>query len=192
MVPQRLREYFKQLEHKHSIKTAAGQQAWYAKKAEKLQDDMQREYPSTPEETYSQVQVNPNLSVYTAWDLEMNDIVAIWFAQVVGCEVHLVDYLEGEGEGIEHYADLLNMKAYRYDGHFGPHNLAVRELGTHKSQSDVVKGFGISTIKLLEFWQDPKGYITDLFKQLGSIRSNVQQMRTFKHAAGGVTVRRSY
>jgi len=128
---------------------------------------MQREYPSTPEEAFSQsvegayfatqmqflrknkrltsqVQVNPSLPVYTGWDLGMNDTMAIWFAQVVGREVHLVDYLEGEGEGIEYYADLLNKKGYRYGGHFGPHDLAVRELGTGKSRSDVAKGFGIN------------------------------------------------
>ena len=92
----------------------------------------------------SQVQVNPSLPVYTAWDLGMNDTMAIWFAQEVGREVHLVDYLEGEGEGIEYYADLLNKKGYRYGGHFGPHDLAVRELGTGKSRSDVAKGFGIN------------------------------------------------
>lgn len=55
-----------------------------------------------------------------------------------------MDYLEGEGEGIEYYADLLNKKGYRYGGHFGPHDLAVRELGTGMSRADVAKGFGIN------------------------------------------------
>lgn len=165
-IPQRLREYFEDLEHKHGIPTTPGQQAWYAKKAEKLQDDMQREYPSTPDEAFaqsiegayyatqmrdarkdkritSQVHVNPSLPVYTAWDLGMNDTMCIWFAQVVGREVHLVDYLEGEGEGIEYYADILNKKGYRYGGHFGPHDLAVRELGTGMSRADKAKEFGI-------------------------------------------------
>jgi len=166
VVPPRLLEYFEELEHKHGIPTSAGQQAWYAKKAEVLQDDMQREYPSIPEEAFAQsvegayyasqmrflrkhkritaeVQVNPSLPVYTGWDLGMNDTMAIWFAQIVGREVHLVDYLEGEGEGIEYYADMLNKKGYRYGGHFGPHDLAVRELGTGKSRADVARGFGI-------------------------------------------------
>lgn len=167
VIPQRLNEYFEQLEQKHGIPTTDGQRAWYAKKSEVLQDDMQREYPSTPDEAFAQnvegayfstqmqflrkhnrltteVQVNPSLPVYTGWDLGMNDTMAIWFAQIVGREVHLVDYLEGEGEGIEYYADLLNKKGYRYGGHFGPHDLAVRELGTGKSRVDVAKGFGIN------------------------------------------------
>lgn len=166
VVPQRLLEYFEQLEHKHGIATTRAQQAWYAKKAEVLQDDMQREYPSTPQEAFAQnvegayyasqmtflrknkritaeVQVNPSLPVYTAWDLGMNDTMAIWCAQVVGREIHLVDYIEGEGEGIEYYAELLTKKGYRFGGHFGPHDLAVRELGTGQSRADRAKAFGI-------------------------------------------------
>jgi hypothetical protein len=166
-IPQHLLEYFEELEHKRGIKTTAAQQAWYAKKAEVLQDDMKREYPSTPEEAFeqsiegayfarqmqflrqegrltSEVQVNPALPVYTAWDLGMDDAMAIWFVQVVGREVHLVDYLEDSGEGIEYYANKLNEKGYRYGGHFGPHDLAVRELGTGISRADVAKQYGIN------------------------------------------------
>jgi len=166
VIPQRFREYFERLEHKHGIKTTTGQQAWYVKKAEQLQDDMGREYPSYPAEAFeqaiegayyatqmtnlrkqgrltSEVQVNPSLPVFTGWDLGMDDTMAIWFAQVVGREVHLVDYLEDNGEGIEYYADLLNKKGYRYGGHYGPHDLAVRELGTGLSRADVAKQYGI-------------------------------------------------
>lgn len=167
LIPPRLLDYFGDLDHKYGIQTTAGQQAWYAKKAEVLQDDMQREYPSTPDEAFAQnvegayfasqmrflrkhkritaeVQVNPSLPVYTGWDLGISDTMAIWFAQIVGREIHLVDYLEGEGEGIEYYAYLLNKKGYRYGGHFGPHDLAVRELGTGKSRADVARQFGIN------------------------------------------------
>jgi len=90
------------------------------------------------------VEYNPQLPVYTGWDLGMNDTMAIWFAQIAGREVHLIDYLEGENEGIEYYADELNRKGYRYAGHFGPHDLAVRELGTGLSRADVAKQFGIN------------------------------------------------
>lgn len=166
VIPSRLDEYFERLRHSHGIDTTAGQRAWYAKKSEVLQDDMQREYPSTPEEAFEQsvqgayyasqmttlrkngrltaeVEYNEGLPVFTGWDLGMNDQMAIWFAQVVGREVRLIDYLEGSGEGIEYYADLLNKKGYRYGGHYGPHDLAVRELGTGRSRSDVAAQFGI-------------------------------------------------
>lgn len=38
-------------------------------------------------------------------------------------------------------------------------------------------------VKLLEFLEDPAGYVTDLFTQLGPMRRNVQRMRTNKRAA---------
>jgi phage terminase large subunit len=34
----------------------------------------------------------PSLPVWTAWDLGIADATAIWFAQVVGREIRIVDY----------------------------------------------------------------------------------------------------
>lgn len=51
-------------------------------------------------------------------------------------------------------------------------------------QFEVEGNMGVEfNVKLLEFLQDPKGYITDLFTQLGPMRRNVQRMRTHKRAA---------
>lgn len=152
VLPPWLRDYFADLEGKHGISLTIEQQAWYAKKAEKLKDDMKREYPSTPDEAFAQsaegayylkqmrflrkqqkittkVHHNPQYPVITAWDLGMNDAMSIWFAQIIGRELHIIDYLEDSGEGVEFYANELNKKEYSYSHHFGPHDLAVRELG---------------------------------------------------------------
>lgn len=165
-VPQWMLVYFAELEAKFGIRTTPAQQAWYAKKAETLKDDMKREYPATPDEAFAQsvegayymtqmrwlrqngrittkCKLNPSLPVVTAWDLGMSDAMSITFAQVVGREVHIVDYLEGSGEGIEFYADQLVKKGYSYGGHFGPHDLAVREIGTGKARIDVAAQYGI-------------------------------------------------
>lgn len=57
-------------------------------------------------------------------------------------------------------------------------------------QFDVEGGMGVTfTIKLLEFLADPKGYVTDLFTQLGPMRRNVQRMRTHKRAADAAIYR---
>ena len=57
-------------------------------------------------------------------------------------------------------------------------------------QFDVEGGMGVTfTIKLLEFLQDPKGYVTDLFTQLGPMRRNVQRMRSHKRAADAAIYR---
>lgn len=171
-VSDRLKEYFEKLAVTEGIVTTRAQQAWYAKKEQVLQDDMKREYPSTPREAFEQsiegayyarqmtamrqegrlttkVAHNPALPVYTAWDLGMNDAMAIWFVQIVGREVHVIDYFEDSGEGFEYYAEKLREmeveKGYHFvtHGHFGPHDLAVRELGSGK-RLDTARSMGIS------------------------------------------------
>ena len=166
VIAQHLTDYFAELESKHGIELDEQQQAWYAKKCETLGDDMGREYPSHPDEAFAQttqgayylqqmrdirkqgrltdkVNANPSLPVVTGWDLGMNDSMVIWFAQVVGREVHVIDYYECSGEGLEHYAGVVNGKPYRYAAHYGPHDLAVRELGTGVSRADTAAQFGI-------------------------------------------------
>ncbi len=89
----------------------------------------------------------PNLSVDTWWDLGMDDSTAIWFTQDAGREIHVIDYYEGSGEGLAHYRDVLDKlkseRGYRYGRHFGPHDLAVRELGSGKSRVETAIGMGL-------------------------------------------------
>lgn len=84
------------------------------------------------------------LPVNTAWDLGMDDSMTIWFYQVAGLEVHFIDYYESSGEGLAHYAQVLQDKKYIYGSHFAPHDISVRELGTGKSRLEVAKSFGIN------------------------------------------------
>ena len=97
-----------------------GQKRWYAKKQADLFDKVKREYPSTPKEAFEQSVegayyekqfskiykdgricegFNNNAPVNTAWDLGVGDSTAIWFYQLIGNEVHLIDYYEQSGEG---------------------------------------------------------------------------------------------
>lgn len=89
------------------------------------------------------VPVDPMVKVHTAWDLGVDDATAVWFVQRVGDEIRLVDYLEGTGQGLEHYALELQAKGYLYGDHIVPHDVEVRELGTGKSRRDVLAGLGI-------------------------------------------------
>lgn len=68
------------------------------------------------------------LPVHTAWDLGRKDATAIWFFQLVGLEVHLVDYYENSGEELEHYAKVLQDKGYLYGEHYAPHDAAAKRL----------------------------------------------------------------
>lgn len=84
------------------------------------------------------------LPVHTAWDLGMDDSTTIWFFQVSGGQFRLIDYYETSGEGLAHYAGVLQERKYVYGSHFAPHDIEVRELGSGKSRLEMAKGFGIA------------------------------------------------
>jgi len=83
------------------------------------------------------------LSVDTWWDLGMSDYMCIWLTQNVGSEIRVIGYIEDEGEGLAHYAKELNKLGYTYSGHYFPHDIAVRELGTGVSRLETAKSLGM-------------------------------------------------
>lgn len=69
---------------------------------------------------------DPELPVHTAWDLGFDDATTIWFWQVALSEVRLIDYYEHNGEGIEHYCNVLKTKPYKYGNHYAPHDAGYK------------------------------------------------------------------
>lgn len=147
-VSDRLSAYFDKLRVESGNEFTKEQKNWYAAKEEDLMDDMKREYPSTSKEAFEQSVegayyakqfskiykdgricegFNNESPVYTAWDLGIGDSTAIWFYQLINKEVHLIDYYENSGEGLEHYAKLLRDKGYEYKYHYAPHDIDNRD-----------------------------------------------------------------
>lgn len=90
----------------------------------------------------------PTAPVYTAWDLGIRDSTAIWFAQVVGREIRLVDYYEASGVDLGHYVrEILNRPGI-YAGHFVPHDAQAKELGTGKSRLEVLESLGLKNLRI--------------------------------------------
>lgn len=91
-----------------------------------------------------QVPYEPDLLVHTAWDLGMDDATAIWFIQAERSgDWRVIDYYENSGEGLPHYASVLEQKGYAYGQHVAPHDIRVRELGSGRSRLDTALGLGI-------------------------------------------------
>lgn len=84
-----------------------------------------------------------NLRVHTWWDLGIGDSTVIGFFQKAGLEWHMIDYYEATGEGLDHYAGVLQSKKYLYGYHFAPHDIEVRELGTGKSRKEIARTLDI-------------------------------------------------
>lgn len=107
--------------------------AYYAKELQQAEEDGR--LCSVPHEL--------SVPVQTFWDLGISDSMAIWFAQVVGREVRVIDYYEASGHGFDHYAKMLRDKPYTYDRHWAPHDIQVRELGSGKSRLETAASLGI-------------------------------------------------
>ena len=94
------------------------------------------------------VPCEPSALVWTAWDLGIRDATAIWFAQVVGREIRLIDYYEASGVDLGHYVRALMERPYAYAGHIVPHDAQAKELGTGKSRLEVLASLGLKGITL--------------------------------------------
>lgn len=159
-----LEKYFADLECKQII-LSPEQKAWYIKKMATQGDYMKREYPSTPEEAFeaanegfyfakqiSQARhdkricylpYDENAKTYTSWDIGIGDSCAIWVFQLVGKEIHFIDYYENSDEALAHYVKWLKSKPYDYEKHFLPHDAAAREKGSGKSFADIARELGL-------------------------------------------------
>ncbi len=185
VITQDRHKYFNEIEAKLGRKLSPERRAWYVKKAEVLGEDMLREYPSLPEESFQEtlagayygdqmkqarkdgritrVPVDPGLAVDTWWDLGMDDSTTIWFIQRHGMEYRAVDYYENNGEGLAHYAKVLQDKGYSYGEHVAPHDIAVRELGSGQSRIDRARELGI------RFSQSPRLPVVDGIEEVRNI-----------------------
>lgn len=75
----------------------------------------------------------PGYPVFTAWDLGRDDDTAIWFYQVIGDEIHIIDYYADNFKEIPFYAQLLRDKkrerGFDYGIHWLPHDAKPKRLG---------------------------------------------------------------
>jgi len=84
------------------------------------------------------VPYDPNALVMTWWDLGIDDEMVIWFVQKCGKELHVIDFLQGTGKGLEFYVGQIKSKPYAYGCHVLPHDIKARELGTGVSRKEVL------------------------------------------------------
>jgi len=94
------------------------------------------------------VPYDPAALVWTAWDLGIRDATAIWFAQVIGREIRIIDYYEASGVDLGHYVREINARPYVYAGHIVPHDAQAKELGTGKSRLEVLESLGLRNLSL--------------------------------------------
>jgi hypothetical protein len=160
-------DYFASLSS-NNIELDAEQKCWYAARYVTQGEDMKREFPSTPEEAWQQstegayyskhlskarneerichVPYDEALPVYTAWDLGYNDSTSIWFFQVYGKEIRLIDYVEGSGESLSHWLGVVKSKPYVYEKHLAPHDVMVHEYSSGMTRRASAAKMGMALV----------------------------------------------
>ena len=100
------------------------------------------------EDRITKVRYDRGKGVITSWDLGIGDSTSVVFAQFIGAEIHIIDFYEASGAGLEHYVKMLQDKGYVYDQHVLPHDVRVRELGSGKSRVEMLEELGIHNIEI--------------------------------------------
>lgn len=88
----------------------------------------------------------PTLPTFTGWDLGINDATVVWFAQVAGNEIRIIDHIRVSNQSLTDTARQVLQKPYVYERHYMPHDIEVRELMTAKSRRDVLESLGLRPI----------------------------------------------
>lgn len=169
VIPKEIEEYFDKLASQ-GIKLTEAQKTWYFSKLLIQKDDMKREYPSTPDESFESaidgsfyakwirearfdgrfgnVPWDRQARVSVAFDPGYLDACAIIFFQCIGQEIHIIDYYENSGEGLAHYLEFIKKKPYIYEHYFGPHDIETHNFANANSIKSVAIGMGIPFITL--------------------------------------------
>lgn len=193
MIPTELQKYFKVLKDEYDIELDREQQVWYYLKNKEKWHDMKREYPSVLKECFeasvegsyysryllesikwqriTKVPHDTALPVYVWFDLwwpKGSDLFSLWFAQVFGKEIRLINYRQGN-EDLKRIANtLLPQYDYNYDKLIIPWDWWVKQMWDHwKMRCEPLKeaGYEVEVLKqsAVSFWIDKVQKLFPLF-----------------------------
>lgn len=86
--------------------------------------------------------------VHRAWDIGVKDDTSIWWFQVVGAQVFILDCYSASGVGLDHYADVVHKRAEEYGWKSGvdfvPHDAKIKEWGSGRTRVETMREFGLN------------------------------------------------
>jgi phage terminase large subunit len=86
----------------------------------------------------------PGQPVHTAWDIGVRDDTSIWWFQVVGNEVRILDCHTASGGDVEAFAEVCHGKGWTRGIDFVPHDAKVKEWGTGRTRIETMKRHGLN------------------------------------------------
>lgn len=86
--------------------------------------------------------------VHRVWDLGVRDDTSIWWFQVVGGQVFILDCYSQSGAGVDHYAEVIDQRAkehgWRNGTDFVPHDARVKEWGSGRTRVETMQQLGLN------------------------------------------------
>lgn len=134
-------------------------------------------YLNNPEMNIVQdVPWDPSHPVITGWDLGVQDLSVIWFAQQIDNKLHLIDYYEANNKDIYELISVVKSKPYRYSYHVVPHDISQRSQVSFKldTRENVMKRCGFKLVTAPKFQNKVEG-ISIVQSQLYTCRIDRQK-----------------
>ena len=89
-----------------------------------------------------------NVPVNRAWDLGMRDDTAIWFWQMQGGQIAILDYVASSGVALDYFRDEIDKRhiehGWRHGVDYVPHDAKVKELGTGRTRVETMQRIGLN------------------------------------------------
>ena len=90
----------------------------------------------------------PGKPVHTAWDIGVRDDTSIWWFQVIGGQVYVLDFYSANGVGVDHYAEVIEKKCTEHGWvkgtEFVPHDARVKEWGSGRTRIETMLSMGLN------------------------------------------------
>ena len=122
-------------------------------------DELRKAYD---ENRITEVEYDPEIPVYTAWDIGHTDDTAIWWFQIAGGEIHIIESYARSGGSPSHFAsqilgkevtidiiqgelkvnigevipDIEHRTRYKYEAHWLPHDAKAKTLAAHGKSTE--------------------------------------------------------
>ena len=88
--------------------------------------------------------------VHRVWDLGVKDDTSIWWFQVVGGQVFILDHYAASGAGVDHFAEVIEKRegehGWRNGNDYVPHDAKIKEWGTGRTRVETMKMIGLNPI----------------------------------------------
>lgn len=90
--------------------------------------------------------------VNVSWDLGVGDDTALFWFQVVGSQVFILDCYSNSGVGVEHYRDIIMEREAKHGWQHGrdyvPHDANVFEFGAGRTRVETMQSLGLSPMRI--------------------------------------------